>query len=371
MNPVSDVEALRAELIEVKAAQASRAPLEDLVKYLLYFWLSLSVVLGFVGWKQISDMDASISNEVSRQFPRDGEKYLEYQKLIEDTKTLYRDFEVLTKQYKERVDDLKLAEVAASDFDLEGQVEIILRESNVPSKVSNKEWRAKAITVLSKLKDFLASKPVPADFIFNAAQVCRQLNQFQLAEELTTAAYLKDPVPAIKALKLSSEVANKTGDDRARAFTDLMVMVEDLGYESSPHIVLAEAWNAAERSRNYGPLLDALDKHVVKYKKSGVPSYVFAIKAQALLRRSRPGDLELAKIALRQGYETYISESPQSQWNDSFVREYTELSRKTSEDREKELLSVSNGERESEIETLMNIIENGRLQKNSGSRHGD
>lgn len=348
---------VRTELIEIKATQSSRVAIEDLVKYLLYFWLSLSVVLGLIGWKQISDLDSSISNAVTKQFPKDSENYKQYETLISNTKDLYRQFEDLTKDYKERVDDLKMAELASIDFDLEGQVINIVIGSNTPSNIFNKEWRTRAISVLSMLRDALATRTFPAVFIFNAAQVCRQLSQFQLSEELTAAAFARDASPPIRALKLASEVANKTGPDQEKAYNELMGMVKELDVEDSPQIVLAEAWNAAESSRNYGPLLEAIDHFVKSGNSLGVPSYTHLLKAQVLLRRSNPGDKTLAKEALDEGRSLFLSESPQSQWNESFSQEYAKLVKSAVEDREQALSSNGQDINESTSQPLGRILE--------------
>ncbi len=364
------VEEITKELVEVRrefgdlrAEVASAKSIEDIVKYLLYFWLSLSAILGLVGWKQISDVDTTIANAVTKQFPRDSEQFRQYASLIDETKKLHKDFEDLTKTYKERVDDLKYADVVASDFDIEGQVVTLVLESNDHSNLIDQEWRTKAIGVLGKLRTSLATKAFPADFIFNAAQVCRQLNQFQLAEEMTGAAFAKDPWAPIKALKLSSEVANKTGPARLAAFGELMKMVENLDYEASPHIVLAEAWNAAETSRNYGPLLDAIDRNLHRPGSPQVPSYLYTIRAQALLRRSRPGDLESARDSLAKGRMLFVAESPLSQWNEEFARDYVKLSRQVNESRDvvlEQATEESGSEGAQQLEMLKRLLESVR-----------
>lgn len=356
---VKELFAVRKELADVKAETASRKPIEEIVKYLLYFWLSLSVLLGLLGWKQISDVGATISNEVSKQLPRDSEQYRKYETLIADTKKLTSDFEKLTKQYKERVDDLKYAEVVASDFDIEGQMQIVLQESNNPLNVSDAKWRTKAITVLTKLKSAITTKYFPADQVFNAAQVCRQLKQYQLAEELTAAAFSKDPTPPIKALKLASLASNKTGAERAAAFGELMKMVEGLDPQHSPHIVLAEAWNAAESARLYDPLLAAIEKYVSKQQSiEPPPSYTYIIKAQALLRRSKPGDMALAKAALNKGREAFLLESPMSQWNENFVDHYRWLLNEASSNRVASLEEGSDAPgRGEQLELLKRLLE--------------
>jgi hypothetical protein len=352
------LEALREDLGALRAETAARKPVEDIVKYLLYFWLSLSAILGLFGWKQLSDIEGSISNEVTRQLPKDSEKYRNYETLITDTKKLYADFESLTKNYKTRVDELKYADILSSDFDMEGQINNIIVESDEEGKLQDNAWRAKAISTIQKFQKFVGSKAVPADLVFNVAQVCRQLKALQLAQEMTTAAFSKDPSPAIQALKLSSEVANSTGKERDVAFAGLMDMVRSLDSQSDPQIVLAEAWNAAENRRKYDPLIGAIDEYVAAHRKSGesIPSYVFAIKAQALLRRSFPRDVELARQALKEGRELFAVESPLAQWHSSFVRDFRKLSAAIDTSNEPQLSGRGAGRESLASEQLLKML---------------
>lgn len=119
---LDSIRELRGEFNALKVEHAASKPVEQIVKFLLYFWLTLSVVLGFFGWAQLSDIDTKIDSSVLRHFPEDSKEYLEYKQLIAKTRTLKQKFEALTETYKERVDDLKYADVIASNFDIAGQV---------------------------------------------------------------------------------------------------------------------------------------------------------------------------------------------------------------------------------------------------------
>lgn len=327
----SRIAGLEKEIWALKAEQAESRPVGEVVKYLLYFWLTLSVVLGIFGWTQVSDIDSKIDAAVLRQFPEDSRYFKDYVTLIKQTKGLYEDFERLTQEYKARVADLRYADLVAEDFDIEGQVIKMVIESDIPGRVLDERWRVRAISTLTRLKEAIADRAFPADFVFNAAQVARQLHQFQLAEEMTLAAYQRDASPPIRALKLSSEASNSTGEKQSEAFEELIRMVRELDYQDSPHIVLGEAWNASENVKNYIPLLNALD--TLLSSEGDKPSYAFAMKAQVLLRLSRAGDLERAAETLAQGYAKFTAESSQSQWNDSFVREYSKLKASIDEER--------------------------------------
>lgn len=350
----SRLDDLATELWELRAEVASRRPVEQIVKYLLYFWLTLSILLGFFGWKQLSALDEQVKRAVASQFPEDSENYKNYKNLLAETEQLYESFETLTSAYRERVEDLKYADVVASDFDIEGQIMNVVFESEDPSNILDSAWRTRAITVLNKFSEALENKGFPATFVFNAAQVCRQLRQFQLAEEMTNAAFEKDPSAPIQALKLASEVANKTGPERDLAYSALVDMVAHLDYQSSPQIVLAEAWNAAEGIRSYEPLVKAIEELAASTKKERVPSYAYLIQAQAMLRIGYPGVREDALPVIEKGYAVYQQESSLSQWNESFATEYARVLAVATEQRE--LSEVEGPDVEQQLDFLRELL---------------
>ena len=222
-------------------------------------------------------------------------------------------------------------------------------ESDIPGNTLDNRWRIKAITTLNQLKEATKEKNFPAEFIFNAAQVARQLQQFQLAADMTQAAFDKNPSPPIRALKLSSQVSNSSGSEQIDALNEIAQMVRELDIEKAPHIVIAEAWNASENSRNYGPLLWSLNDLIENQSDKYVPSYAYAIKAQILLRRSTDGDRENAELALSKGYDLYQKESPHAQWNDAFKREYASLTQALNQERS---IDVQSGDEELNMEQL-------------------
>ena len=344
-NVPQRIDEIESQIAELRVGMAASKPVGEIVKYLLLFWLTLSVALGIFGWAQLSDIDdeiaTTVSEQITLQFPEDSQQYREYQRLLTDTEMLYGNFVELTKEYKERVEDLHFAEVIASEFDIIGQVDEIIDEISVTRNRVDSYWRTKAITVLKRFEETISDTSYPADVVFNVAQVARELKQFQIAADLTHAAYEKDGSPAFLALKLSSEVANSTGDERASSYAKLIDMVRNLDPESNPHIVVSEAWNASETTRNYGPLITAIDELIDRAGERYVPSYVYAVKAGALLRRSWTGDKDLARRALENGYELFKMESSWSLWNKSFVDDYLLLSVVIDDSREIEVGEIS------------------------------
>ena len=319
------------DILDLKLNVAASKPVGDIAKYLIYFWFSISIFLGFLGWKELTDLDDKINNEVnaaiSSKFAKDETQYMEYEKLIENTKNLYEEFENLTEEYKQRVGDLEHDIIAKPHFDIAGKIDALIDETQQPDVTDDEKWRMNAIVTLQNLKNAMTEEnfTAPADFVFNAAQLARTLKQFRLAEDMTQIAFKKDPSSPNRALKLSSQIANSIGTEREKALSELFGMVRDLDIENSPHIVLSEAWNASERTRGYEPLLSAIEDLIGNNKKRHIPSYVYAIKANIFLRRSWSGDIEHARQALESGYMIFQSESPLSQWNDGFMQEYLHL----------------------------------------------
>lgn len=338
------IESLTESVGDLRTELAAQRPVAELIRYLVYFWAAISLVLGFLGWTQLSDLDNVVEQKVKLQFPKSSAQYTDYEKLISETSALYSRFEDLTAQYKERVDDLKRAEQMTALFDIEGQVMALLLDAerrqnaqkheqtdggDAPSEtLLDPSWRRKAILIVTAFQKSLGEKNYPADFIFNVAQLCRMLQQFELAEKLTKAAHSQDSSPPIRAMYLASRVQTSTGEEREQAFTDLLEMVTDLS-DDSPHIVLAEAWNASESQRRYTELVTALDKLIQDRSAENaprpVPSYAYVIKAQAVLRRSYPGCIGEAEACLESVDRLLRQESTMSQWADSAMREGVEV----------------------------------------------
>ena len=325
---------INEKILDLKLNAAASKPVGDIVKYLIYFWFSMSVILGILGWSKLSDLDEivnrEVNNAVSSVFVEDAEQFRKYKQLIEDTKILHKNYSDLTQEYKTRVDDLKhtgITGIAKPHFDIVGQMDVLIREIRTNDVFNDDEWRRKAILTLQRLTDAITegSFAAPADSIFNAVQIANQLKQFQLAADMTQIAFDKDPSPPYRSLKLSSQVKNSIGDKRELALSELFEMVRDLDIENSPQIVLSEAWNASEHTRRYGPLLSAIEALIGNKNKEHIPSYVYVTKANLLLRRSWPGDVESARQALGKGHMIFQLESSLSQWAQEFVQEYSRL----------------------------------------------
>ena len=314
----------------LKESLASQKPVSEIVRYLLVFWLTISVLLGAFGWRQISDFDEQIRQAVVELFPRDSENYSRYEQLIADTNDLRENFEALTRLYTERLDDLeRYADVSGDDFDLEGELERLVEEGTDDANISDTEWRTQAILSIRAFASVLEreEQAAPGDFVFNVAQLCRKLRQFELVETMANAAYVRDASPAVRALLLASQISSSgAGPEEDEAYEELIDMVRTLDYEANPQIVLAEAWNAAEDTRRYQVLIDALGELISGSERGEVPSIAYATRSRAMLRRGNPSIKEEALEVLNEGFSVYKDESPFSQWADEFLEHYVTLS---------------------------------------------
>lgn len=326
------------KLAEDMAAQKT---IGELIKYLVYFWAAISAVLGVFGWSKFSDLDKTVENQVQLQLPRDKQEFAKYRDLVAETELLNRKYKELAKSYEESVAALQYANTTGRDFDIEGRLTALIVDStrrqrldmdDDPAKPISLEgttleprWRKDSIATLMAFKESLGKKNYPADFIFNVTQITRRLDQFQLAEDLTKAAFEKDPSPPIRALYLSSRVKNKTGAEREQAFSQLLEMVIRLP-SNSPEIVLAETWNAAEDQRRYSEFIAAIDKCLASNKTA--PSYIHVIRANAVLRESLPNAVPKAEESLKAAAVAVALESAGSSWFSSTMREYESMSKK-------------------------------------------
>lgn len=320
-NPIQTLDAKVDRISEELAAQKS---IGEIVKYLVYFWAAISAILGIFGWSKFSDIDKLIEVQVRNQLPQDKQDFADFKARTAEVEGLHKKYKELAKDYEESVAALQYSKTLGVGFDIEGRLLVLFEDVNrrkdensieniddLTGSVLESKWRKEAIATVWAFKDSLQKNNYPADFIFNVTQVTRKLSQFQLAEELTKAAFEKDPSPPIRAMYLSSRVATTTGQVREDSFNELMNMVVNLSLHG-PEIVLSEAWNAAEDRRRYTELNAAIDK----LASSGrfVPSFAFVIRARSALRRSMNGDVSEAERSLQTAIASLANESALSSW---------------------------------------------------------
>ncbi|WP_062810572.1 M48 family metallopeptidase [Alcanivorax sp. NBRC 102028] len=324
-------EELDSRLRVIELEHSERKPIENLIKIFIYFLIAISVVLGVFGIKQFSDMEEIVSRQVKSEFPRDSQKYKEYEELLNATAKLEAEFSDIHGKYQLALENYEHLDKVSSDFDIEGKVERLIRESTeraereiengvLEGTLFEQKWRLAAISTLEVLAEAQKNRNFDSDFIFNAAQTCGRLKHAELGFKLMKAAYEKNPEDSpIKAAMLASEIALGDAEKSEEAFQNLLKMVENLD-PNSPHIVLSEAWNGAEELRRHADLIAALNS-LLSSERKVKPSYAEALLARAYLRASRPGDFELAKEALSNAKQRLLQESVLAVWNSSTLRE--------------------------------------------------
>ncbi len=341
----------RLRLVELDSA--SRKPVSEHIKIVMYFWTALIFITGAFGFYKLSDIDKIIDDKVKLVFPRQSAAFKDLENVFNDAVLVKKELDTITKNYLEKADALKRAEELSEISDLEGQIvrlhsEVAERLGRKPKDLPIEEndksgfeenqyagtildpnWRQQAIVYLNTLANSINKKNFDPDFINNAAMLCRQLDQFELAEKLTTAAYEKNQSPPQAALFYGSKVSNSTGSENEAACSKLMGLVRVLS-NNSPQIILSEAWNAAERTRRYDDLIKAIEDGIAyrSINNQSIPSYCYVIMAQSLLREAGPGNVEKAKEAIKQATALLANETAYAQWYKSTLGELNETREK-------------------------------------------
>lgn len=328
-----EVESLRTRLRELEVETAGRRPIESIVKLFIYFLVALSVVVGVFGIKQLSDLDAVVARQVKQEFPRASAEYREYGELIEKTEDLEKKFAELFGKYQSALGNYEHLGKVTADFDLEGRLELLAeqgaaRQDREPDgeddtgTLYEEKWRLGAISTLEVLQQQLKERQFDADVVFNAAQLCDRLKHVDLGSRLVETAYKLNPSDEpIKAAMLSTRVQLADEESAGQAFSELMAMVSKIS-RNSPHIVLSEAWNAANNLRRYEPLIEKLNELTSSAGASRFrPSFAYALLARAYLSASRPGDLGRAEDALSGAKQKLLEESVLANWHDATVEQ--------------------------------------------------
>lgn len=332
----ADVEKLRDSVSKTREELAELRPVSTVTNTVFYFVAGLSALLGFFGWRKFSDLDTLVGEQVKLQLPRDKREFAEFEEMTNAAEELSRKLKAVTADYEAALSNVKYLDVFRDDFDIEGKLHILAEESTdrlartrdkkgdgYEGTIFETSWRTSAIAVLSRLPEILKKRNLDANMLFNAAQICRRMQQLEIAQQLTLTAYEKDPSAANKALMLSSVVKGEVGEASEKAFAELMDFITHLP-KDSPHIVLAEAWNAAVDQARYHSLVEAIDGLCNRQSSDPsvfVPSYAHAIRAQSIMSDSRPGALERARDALDMAKNLLLQETTESSWFDSALNE--------------------------------------------------
>jgi hypothetical protein len=337
-----DLEKVREQLSKTREELAELKPIASVTNTVFYFVAGLSALLGFFGWRKFSDLDTLVGEQVKLQLPRDKREFAEFEELAKHAEELSTKLKTITADYESALSNLKYVDIYKEDFDIEGKLRLFIDEStrrramyvdnqegDVAGSLYDPSWRNSCIALLSKLPQIIERRNLDGDLLFNAAQLCRRMEQQEIAQQVTKAAYAKSPSSANKALMLSSIVKAESGEKSEQAMAELMQMVTELP-RHQPHIVIAEAWNAAVDQAAYQRLADSIEILVNRHESDSgvfVPSYAHAIRALCLLSESRPGSIGAAEGALAAAKTTLMHESVRASWVESTMSEISKCER--------------------------------------------
>ena len=373
---IEQIDDLEEKLHTLEIEIASRRSQEKVVVYLGYAAIAAGILIGAFGFSEISDVDDTVSVEISRfssiidqkiknvdnrldaADKRIEKSISDYESTLQQTidnriasfgvrnEAKLEEFAVVgekmnvflvsldeaVQRWKEEIEPkLNGLEEVDPDEDLKGRYLEIVEQASLPEEQRPSDWRARATAIIKSATRQLSKAAEVPDFIpqfdpddlFNLAQLARRLGRFDLNRNLTEAAYEADEGQAARALYLQSRALYLGGSDGEIAFAQLLEMVQNLSLDA-PHIVTAEAWNVAESLRRYGELIDAINALIAKQEtdpSAFVPSYVFAVRGNAHQRRGLPGDLDLAVDSYREAIIRLEAEGLLTQWADATIRD--------------------------------------------------
>jgi hypothetical protein len=338
----ADLDKLREALSKTREELAELKPIAAVTSTIFYFVAGISALLGFFGWRKFSDLDALVGEQVKLQLPRSQREYAEFEELTKNAEELHKKLLVITADYDKALSNLSNVDLLGPEFDIEGKIAIAVAESTKRRQklVHDDEdtstesmyepvWRSSVIALLTRVPDIIKKKNLDGDLLFNIAQLCRRMEQQGIAEQVTRAAFERLPSAANRALMLSSIVKNGESKAAPKAFEELLGMVEGLTRDQ-PHIVMAEAWNAAVDLAGFGQLVQSINKLIAKKgadKNVFLPSYALAIKARCVLSESKENCISEASSVLADSKSVLKRESISARWARSALDEISQCER--------------------------------------------
>ncbi|MBO9399010.1 hypothetical protein J7400_20225 [Shimia sp. R9_2] len=348
---ISEIE---ADLKELQIEAASRRPLEEMVKYGAAAFFAIGAALSFFGYSSIKDIETRLSTSMDQKLKQHildetlvtSQELASFYEFVRQSEENIAEYNALLEGYKERMGDIDNVLQVSELEDIEGEVKRIsqeiqlrdqffqLHEASAFNKLTanslhadevfagsllDKNWR---IGVVSRVRDFARSPDkiaeVSPDVWFNFIQDMRSVHMQAPLLELA-AALPNDPArPDVIAVKHSIRIVSETDEAREATYQNLLNLVVDVDARS-PHIVLAEAWNATETYRRYSDFIEALHLAASKRETEEEPpiSYIHVLLSESYMRRGFAGDIQLATQELQTAQKILAAESPMNQWYSS------------------------------------------------------
>lgn len=279
-----------------------------------------------------TELDVTIDDKIALFFDRNEGKSDVYRENVDN---MGKFVDVLA-QAESRWEDIKPAieglEQYDPDADLKGDYLAIIEADQRAAPEEGGPTRAEEVGIVLRISRHLrraeedpgfTSQFTPSD-IFNAAQIARRLQRADLENELVNAAYeLDNTALSTRALFFQFQAQYGPQGEREARYFELLGFLDDLTMDS-PHIVLAEAWNATEGKRRYTDLIDALERRIATVNADQsvlLPSHAFAVKGNAHQRRGTPGELQIAVESYVQAINRLALEGTHTQWWEATVRD--------------------------------------------------
>lgn len=330
-------EELEARVRDLELEIAARRKYEKVVTVLGYAVVAAAAIVGWIGYESFSDIESDVRQEVQgsiRNMDVDAVTSLDrFEEYARRMMKLLEELEQAEGIWRESIRPA-LSELEGDEVqDLMGRF-LAMKEEGESDDVNEPVWRKRATAVVLKIVQHLedaqdegtVSQFSPGE-VFNVAQITRRISRYDLEGRLVQAAAEAQPrSAAARALSLQSE-ARKGQNSGEVAFESLMDMVSGLTMDN-PHIVLAEAWNAAEDLRRYGPLISAIDELIARQVDEPgafLPSYAHALKGEVHLRRALSGDVAIGTASLVLAVNALKGEGMYSQWAMSTVGEVLKM----------------------------------------------
>lgn len=167
--------------------------------------------------------------------------------------------------------------------------------------------------------------PVDGDTLFNASTVAAAANDEYTALVFAKAAYEKEAnVTNRSQLLRFLHVFSASPEEKKQRTDEILAILRTL--PDSPEHIIGAAWNVTERDRSFSRLIAVMDE-VIANPPPGryIPSYFFAVKASAHLRRGYPNDIAPARLAFGEAKRRAAQESPKSTWFPPTLRQLETL----------------------------------------------
>jgi hypothetical protein len=313
-----DLEELKAQVDIISIEHAARQPIENLVRILMYFLVGISIFLGLFGVTQFSDIENKLEEKVALQFAKDESKVLAYKNAVDDLREAHAAYMELTSDYDDALRNLGYLRDVDDTIDIEPTVHRLSNEEDNyaadPSLPGFDSWRLEALTTLEVFLQTSQERNFDPDLLFNASQMAARLKNRHLSLLLIKEANRRRPLDtSIQAAVYSGLIDSGTPDEVEKSYKELMGLVPQVVRSITPHILLAEAWNAAVdlgRFADYLQVLESIDQRADDH----VPSVLYAMKARVLLQVPNPDNLEKVRQAISQAKQQLAAETVSNLW---------------------------------------------------------